>query len=134
MATRSLRTAATGMYAQQLNIETIANNIANINTTGFKKNKAEFQDLMYQEIPSSNVSQNSINAPATGGEVLQVGSGVQASSTQKIFKQGDLQPTNNQLDLAIQGEGFKTLYEGEEVEFEIIEDAKGLKADKVVKV
>jgi len=106
MATRSLRTAATGMYAQQLNIETIANNIANINTTGFKKNKAEFQDLMYQEIPSSNVSSNSINAPATGGEVLQIGSGVQASSTQKIFKQGDLQPTNNQLDLAIQGERF----------------------------
>lgn len=106
MATRSLRTAATGMYAQQLNIEVIANNISNLNTTGFKKNKAEFQDLMYQEIPSTSIGQNTIAAPQTTGEILQVGSGVQASSTQKIFKQGDLQPTNNQLDLAINGEGF----------------------------
>jgi len=51
MATRSLRTAASGMYAQQLNIEVIANNISNMNTHGFKRNKAEFQDLMYQEVP-----------------------------------------------------------------------------------
>lgn len=106
MATKSLRTAATGMYAQQLNIQVISNNIANINTTGFKKNKAEFQDLMYQEIPSSNLAQNNISGPQASGEMLQVGSGVKASSTQKIFKQGDLQPTNNSLDLGINGEGF----------------------------
>lgn len=106
MATRSLRTAATGMYAQQLNIQVISNNIANINTTGFKKSKAEFQDLMYQEIPVSKANQNNIAAPQSSNEILQVGSGVQAASTQKIFKQGDLQPTNNSLDLAILGEGF----------------------------
>ncbi len=106
MATRSLRTAATGMYAQQLNIQVISNNISNINTTGFKKSKAEFQDLMYQEVPVSNLNQNSVTAPQSSSEILQVGSGVQAASTQKIFKQGDLQPTNNSLDLAILGEGF----------------------------
>jgi flagellar basal-body rod protein FlgG len=106
MATKALRTAASGMYAQQLNIQVISNNIANINTTGFKKNKAEFQDLMYQEVPSSNLAQNTINGPQASGEMLQVGSGVKASSTQKIFKQGDVQATSNSLDLAIQGEGF----------------------------
>lgn len=106
MATKSLRTAATGMYAQQLNIQVISNNIANINTTGFKKNKAEFQDLMYQNIPTSTLAQNNIASPQNSNEALQVGSGVKASSTQKIFTQGDLQQTNNSLDLAIQGDGF----------------------------
>lgn len=106
MATKSLRTAATGMYAQQLNIQVISNNIANINTTGFKKNKAEFQDLMYQNIPTSTLAQNNIASPQSSNEALQVGSGVKASSTQKIFTQGDLQQTNNSLDLAIQGDGF----------------------------
>lgn len=106
MATKSLRTAATGMYSQQLNIQVIANNIANINTTGFKKNKAEFQDLMYQEIPTSTLAQNNVAAPKSTSEIMQVGSGVKASSTQKIFKQGDLQPTGNSLDVAIQGDGF----------------------------
>lgn len=106
MATKSLRTAATGMYAQQLNIQVISNNIANINTTGFKKNKAEFQDLMYQNIPTSTLAQNNITSPQNSNEALQVGSGVKASSTQKIFTQGDLQQTNNSLDLAIHGDGF----------------------------
>lgn len=106
MATKSLRTAATGMYAQQLNIQVISNNIANINTTGFKKNKAEFQDLMYQNIPTSTLAQNNIASPQNSNEALQVGSGVKASSTQKIFTQGDLQQTNNSLDLAIHGDGF----------------------------
>lgn len=94
------------MYAQQLNIQVISNNIANINTTGFKKNKAEFQDLMYQEVPTSNSAQKNVASSQSAGELIQVGSGVKASSTQKIFKQGDLQPTNNPLDLGIQGEGF----------------------------
>lgn len=106
MSTRALRTAASGMYAQQLNIETISNNIANINTTGFKKNKAEFKDMMYQEV--------SINPQFTASQIMnektsekiQVGNGVQPSSTQKIFAQGDLMATNNQFDVAIQGEGF----------------------------
>lgn len=106
MSTRALRTAATGMFAQQVNIETISNNIANINTTGFKKNKAEFKDMMYQEV--------SINPQFTGTQAMnektsvqiQVGNGVQPASTQKLFSQGDMTPTGNPLDVAIQGEGF----------------------------
>lgn len=106
MATRALRTAASGMYAQQLNIETISNNIANINTTGFKKNKAEFQDLMYQEVNINPISSETPGIYETSTETIQIGNGVKPSSTQKIFKQGDVTPTYNQLDLAIQGDGF----------------------------
>lgn len=105
MATRSLRTAASGMYAQQLNIEVIANNIANMTTTGFKRNKAEFQDLMYQEIPVNSIT-SSLGAKRTSSDSIQIGNGVQPVSTQKIFEQGDLQPTGNQFDIAIQGKGF----------------------------
>lgn len=94
------------MFAQQVNIETISNNIANINTTGFKKNKAEFKDMMYQEV--------SINPQFTGNQTtnektsvqIQVGNGVQPASTQKLFSQGDLNSTGNPLDVGIQGEGF----------------------------
>jgi len=106
MPTRALRTAASGMYAQQINIEVISNNIANVNTTGFKKNKAEFQDLMYQEVqihpqttPTPGIYESSTNK-------IQIGNGVQTASTQKIFLQGDIVATNNQLDVAIQGDGF----------------------------
>lgn len=106
MGTRSLRTAASGMYAQQLSIEVIANNIANLNTTGFKKNKAEFQDLMYQEIPTDNVNSAGVGMNQSAVNKLQIGNGVQPTATQKIFKQGDITPTNNQMDLAINGEGF----------------------------
>ena len=105
MATRSLRTAASGMYAQQLNIEVIANNIANMNTHGFKRNKAEFQDLMYQEVPVNSLSASQSNGSTTTNKI-QIGNGVQPVSTQKIFEQGDIQPTNNQFDVALQGEGF----------------------------
>ncbi|MGE5411169.1 MAG: flagellar basal-body rod protein FlgG [Clostridiales bacterium] len=106
MSTRALRTAASGMYAQQINVETISNNIANINTTAFKKNKAEFKDMMYQEVSinpqfSSTQAQNE-----TASVKIQVGNGVQPASTQKLFLQGDLQSTGNQFDIAIQGEGF----------------------------
>ncbi len=105
MPTRALRTAASGMYAQELNIEVISNNIANINTTAFKKNKAEFQDLMYQQVNVSpvNSSQSNSGVPST---TLQIGNGVEPASTEKIFNQGDITQTNNQLDLAIQGDGF----------------------------
>ena len=106
MATRSLRTAASGMYAQQLNIEVISNNIANINTTGFKRNKAEFQDLMYQDIPLQTLSSRTAGVTTSSTNMIQVGNGVQPTSTQKIYKQGDLLPTNNTLDLAISGDGF----------------------------
>ncbi len=106
MATRSLRTAASGMYAQQLNIEVISNNIANMNTTAFKRNKAEFQDLMYQEVSVNSVSSSVAGVSEGTNNRIQVGNGVQPVSTQKIFKQGDVQPTNNMYDWAIKGEGF----------------------------
>ena len=106
MSTRALRTAASGMYAQQINIEVISNNIANINTTGYKKNKADFQDLMYQEVNINPLATSTPGVYENSTNKIQVGNGVKPSSTQKIFKQGDITATNNQLDVAIQGEGF----------------------------
>jgi flagellar basal-body rod protein FlgG len=100
---RALRTAATGMMAQQLNVDTIAHNLANVNTTGFKKSRPEFQDLMYQTLRASGTSVNpNIQLPLE----LQVGNGSVAVGTQRSFVQGDAQPTKNPLDLAIQGDGF----------------------------
>ena len=106
MSTRALRTAATGMYAQQLNIQVISNNIANMNTTSFKKSRAEFKDLIYQEIaakPQEEVSPGTVEEAISK---VQIGSGVKTSSTQKMFQQGDLQQTGQQLDVAISGDGF----------------------------
>ena len=105
MPTRALRTAASGMYAQELNIEVISNNIANINTTAFKKNQAEFQDLMYQQVNVNPVNSSQANS-GVSSTTLQIGNGVQPASTEKIFNQGDVVQTNNQLDIAIQGDGF----------------------------
>jgi flagellar basal-body rod protein FlgG len=105
MSTRALRTAASGMYAQELNIEAISNNIANISTTSYKKNIAQFQDLMYQQVSVSPINSSQSSIAATGN-ILQIGNGVQPTSTEKIFTQGDMTQTNNQLDLAISGEGF----------------------------
>lgn len=106
MSTRGLRTAASGMYAQQINIEVISNNMANMNTTGFKKNKAEFQDLMYQDVAINPITTKTPGIKDSSSDVLQIGTGVQPTSSQKIFKQGDLVPTNNQLDIGISGDGF----------------------------
>ncbi len=106
MPTRALRTAASGMYAQQLNIQVIANNIANINTTSFKKSRAEFSDQIYQEVSTNT---ENINVPGIVESVstkLQIGNGVQPTSTQKLFQQGDLQQSGHMLDVAISGEGF----------------------------
>ena len=106
MSTRALRTAATGMYAQQLNIQVISNNIANMNTTSFKKSRAEFKDLIYQEIaakPQQEVSPGTVEESISK---VQIGSGVKTASTQKMFQQGDLQQTGQQLDVAISGDGF----------------------------
>jgi flagellar basal-body rod protein FlgG len=100
---RALRTAATGMYAQQLNVDTIAHNLANVNTTGFKKSRPEFQDLMYQNLKTTGVSQNpNVQVPSE----LQVGTGAIPVSTNRSFSQGEVTPTQNSLDVAIQGEGF----------------------------
>lgn len=100
---RSLYTAATGMEAQQLRMDTIANNLANANTTGFKKNRAEFEDLLSETIQPAG-------APTVQGggrpSPLQVGLGVRTVATQRTFTPGDMVTTNNPLDLAIEGPGF----------------------------
>ncbi len=100
---RAMRTAAAGMLAQQLNIDTIAHNLANVNTTGFKKSRAEFQDLMYQTLRASG---GSLNSALRETNEIQVGTGTAPAATQKSFVQGDLQSTSNPFDLAIAGEGF----------------------------
>lgn len=106
MSTRALRTAASGMYAQQINIEVISNNIANINTTSFKKNKADFQDLMYQEVHINPLTSSTPGVEEISTAKIQIGNGVKPAAASKIFIQGDITTTNNQFDLAIQGDGF----------------------------
>ncbi len=104
---RALTTAATGMEAQQLNVEVISNNLANMNTTGFKRQRAEFQDLLYQ-----NVSQMGVDSSDAGTIVptgVQVGLGVETASIYRITEQGSLINTGNQLDLAISGQGYFTV-------------------------
>jgi flagellar basal-body rod protein FlgG len=94
------------MYAQQVNIEVISNNIANINTTSFKRSRPEFQDLMYQEVAASPENLETPGVVENSNSTLQVGNGVILTSTQKLFEQGDLQQTGNTLDTAIYGGGF----------------------------
>src|SRR4051812_44421813 len=101
---RSLNIAATGMLAQQLNVEVISNNIANLNTTGFKRSRAEFQDLLYQN--EKRIGTSSSDAGTTVPSGVQVGLGVQTGTIYRIHEQGNVLPTNNALDLAIQGDGF----------------------------
>lgn len=100
---RSLSTAASGMVVQQKNLDTIANNLANVNTTGFKSQRAEFQDLMYQTVRASGAT-NSGTAQQPGA--VQVGLGSQFVSSSGNFGQGPISQTGNQYDLAITGDGF----------------------------
>jgi len=100
---RSLWTAATGMGAQQLEQDVIANNLANVNTVGFKKSRADFQDLMYQVMTKSGSQTSAGNQLPVG---IEVGLGVKPTATQKIFTQGDYKQTGNQFDFAIEGNGF----------------------------
>ncbi len=100
---RSLNTAATGMAAQQTNIDVVANNIANVNTTGFRRSRAEFQDLLYQTIRAPGGTAADGSRLPTG---LQVGQGTRTVSTENIFTQGGMKQTGNPLDLAIEGSGF----------------------------
>ncbi len=95
------------MYAQQLNVDTISNNLANVNTTGFKKSRVEFQDLMYQTLKPSSLAETGGITPTASSMEIQVGNGTQTVATLKNFTQGDIQPTlPTGLDVAIQGEGF----------------------------
>jgi flagellar basal-body rod protein FlgG len=95
--------AATGMEAQQLYIDTISNNLANVNTTSFKRSRLEFQDLMYQTLKEPGIKNSEGEMSPTG---IEVGLGVKPSSTQRIFEQGSLNQTSNSMDVAIEGEGF----------------------------
>lgn len=108
---RSLWTAASGMIGQQFNIDTISNNLSNVNTTGFKKHRAEFEDLLYQTVLMAGTPATEITEIPTG---IQVGHGVKVAATQKMFEQGSLQNTENKLDMALEGDGFFKirLYDG----------------------
>jgi flagellar basal-body rod protein FlgG len=99
----SLYSAATGMEAQQLNLNTIANNLANVNTPGFKRSKIEFQDLLYQKPRASGSDSGGGNLVPTG---IEVGNGSRVAATSKVFTQGQLTNTGEKLDIAIQGDGF----------------------------
>ena len=103
MTIQSLYTAATGMEAMETKLDVIANNMANINTTGFKKDRANFEDIFYRQYRLPGAEDADGNRTATG---IEVGLGTRVSSTQANFKQGAFQTTNNPLDLAIEGDGF----------------------------
>jgi flagellar basal-body rod protein FlgG len=110
---RGLWAAATGMACQHTNLNAIANNLANVNTTGFKKSRVNFQDLMYQNLRMPGA------ATSTGGQLpagIQVGMGANVVAVEKVFLQGDYTQTKNSLDLAIEGKGFfKLMNNGREV-------------------
>ncbi len=109
---RSLWTAATGMVAQQLNIDVLSNNLANVNTSGFKKSRAEFEDLMYQTMKIAGSATDGDNTIPVG---IQVGMGVRPTAVHKFFSQGDFQNTGNALDIAIEGEGFFQVEVGDQL-------------------
>lgn len=100
---KALTTAATGMQAQQLNLDVISNNIANVNTTGYKAARAEFQDLLSQKVRTAGalISQGT-NQPVG----IEIGLGTKTSATQRVFTTGTMQSTNGSLDIAIEGDGF----------------------------
>src|SRR5688500_17591410 len=101
---RALHTAATGMMAQELNVQVISNNIANLRTTGYKRQRAQFQDLLYEQLrrPGTSTSDQGTMLPAG----LEVGSGVKTGSTPRVMSQGNVTSTEKEYDLAIRGEGF----------------------------
>ena len=100
---KSLNTAATGMIAQQSNMDVLANNIANVNTVGFKKSKAEFEDLIYSSIKDPGDSNGYMSISPNG---VQTGLGVRTASIKKDFSDGSAQMTKNPLDIQIEGAGF----------------------------
>ena len=100
---RTLWIAATGMQAQTLNLDVISNNLANVTTSGFKKSRADFQDLLYETIKPAGATSAEGNEVPTG---IQLGHGVKPAAVQKIFVQGDFQYSQNPLDIAIEGDGF----------------------------
>ncbi len=108
---RSLWSAATGMNAQQMQTDVVANNLANSNTTGFKKSRANFEDLMYKTMQVAGQTTPGGGQVPTG---IQIGMGVKPSGVQKLFTQGNYIQTDNQFDMAIQGKGFFKVRHGDE--------------------
>src|ERR1700749_2528846 len=100
---RALYSAASGMSAQQLNVDNIAHNLANANTTGFKSRRAQFQDLMYQNLVQPGAAAGQSSVVPTG---LQVGLGTRTVSNEILFSQGNFVSTSNPLDVVIEGKGF----------------------------
>ena len=100
---RSLWTAASGMKSQSLNIDVISNNLANVNTTGFKSSRADFQDLLYETLRQAGTSSSETTDVPAG---IQIGHGSRPVASHKIFTTGDFQQTKNELDIAIEGDGF----------------------------
>lgn len=100
---RALWTAASGMQAQQTNIDVVANNLANVNTAGFKKSRADFQDLMYQNLKTSGAPSTSSTQVPSG---IQIGLGAKLAAVTKLFSEGNINQTGNELDIAIEGDGF----------------------------
>jgi flagellar basal-body rod protein FlgG len=101
---RALQTAATGMMAQELNVQVISNNIANLRTTGYKRQQAHFQDLLYENFRRAGSSTSDQNTVVPAG--IELGSGVKTSSTARVMTQGNLNATEKEYDVAIRGEGF----------------------------
>jgi flagellar basal-body rod protein FlgG len=111
---RGLWAAATGMACQQTNLDVVANNLANVNTSGFKKSRISFQDLMYQNLRAAG------SATASGGMVpagIQVGMGAKVVSVDKSYLQGDFSQTKNPLDMAIEGKGFFKILDNNREEY-----------------
>ena len=109
---RSLWTAASGMTSQQANVDTISNNLANVNTTSYKKERMEFKSLLYQTMQRADMDpQNQTGRPVN----LQVGLGVRTIATSRIFDQGNLEVTGHPIDFAIEGNGYFAIQRGEEV-------------------
>ena len=101
---RALYTAATGMMAQELNVQVISNNIANVRTTGYKRQRIHFQDLLYEHVRRAGTQTSDQNTQVPAGTF--VGSGVKTASTGRVMSQGNLSPTEKEYDVAIRGEGF----------------------------
>lgn len=100
---RALYSSSSGMEAQQMNLDVIANNLANVNTTGFKKTKIEFQDLLYETTSAAGAQQGSGNQLPTG---VQVGHGARVSATSRVFTTGEITQTGERMDVAVNGDGF----------------------------
>src|SRR5689334_344412 len=101
---RALHTAATGMKAQELNVQVISNNIANMRTTGYKRQRAEFQDLLYEHVARVGTQTSDQGTMLPAG--IEIGAGVRVVGTPRVMSQGNLLPTQKTLDVAIRGEGF----------------------------